>query len=304
MIKPYPLPTFADNIILSASELNLISAAQSILDGTHGLLNFPFLLPEKALSNFLLHRFRYLHWRVQATTPRIMRINGINAGAVANSATSGHVDLGNDFNGGGSNPYNLTLNRPYAVDWTDDGIASMLYEHVSPSGSLSLPYSVPTFSGVLQASQLNAVCNDTTYLINACLVPSIGYPGSDYGLGDATKHFFLYMFHVHRYLHFQGRFHPGGTLGTGNQFDFKMEINGDRVFGDVVNEDKSGTYSIAVDLEGSNNVKFSGDGNFVLNVSPPSGQIYQIELVATGAAVGSGLTTSLLCESPYAVEIR
>lgn len=298
MIKPYPLPVFKNGIVASALELNIISEAQSFLDGSFGLLNFPFQRTERDVPIYGLHRFRYLHVYVAAANPTaILYINGVSAGTPVSSSTHAVIDLGNGFDGGSSNPYNLTLNQPYSLIWGTGAIDCRLaFEHVSSSGTLSLPASVPSFSGVLQDSQLNQICTNTQYLIDACIVPATGFTAQDYGLGSGSKTLLYTMYKYHRYLHVQAFFRPSGDNTNPKNNAFRIHIDGILVFSDAVTSDHTASYNIVFDLEGSGNISYGVDGHFE-STSHPTG-IYDIQLEAEGDDVYSAvLTTYLICES-------
>ena len=304
MIKPYPLPVFKNGIVASALELNIISEAQSFLDGSFGLLNFPFQHTERDVPIYGLHRFRYLHVYSMATAPTaVLSINGVSAGTPLSSSTHGVVDLGFGFNGGSSNPYNLTLNQPYSITWLTGAIDCRLaFEHVSSSGSLSLPTSVPSFSGVLQDTPLNQICTNTQYLIDACIVPATGFTAQDYGLGSGSKTLLYSMYKYHRYLHVQAFYRPSGDVNNPKNNAFRIHIGGVLVFSDAVTSDDTANYNIVFDLEGSGSISYGVDGHFE-STSHPTG-IYDIQLTAEGDDVYSAvLSTYLICESPYTTSL-
>jgi hypothetical protein len=303
MIKPYPLPVFKNGIALSALELNIISEAQSFLDGSFGLLNFPFQRTERDVPIYGLHRFRYLHVYSAAAAPTaVLYINGHSAGTPLSGGTHAVIDLGFGFNGGSSNPYSLTLNQPYSLIWGTGAIDCRLaFEHVSSSGTLSLPTSVPSFSGVLQDSQLNQICTNTQYLIDACIVPATGFTAQDYGLGTGQKTLLYSMYKYHRYLHMEAFYRPSGDISNPKNNDFIVRIDGTSVFADIVVSDHTASYYVVFDLEGSSSVNYGTDGYFT-NTVHPSG-IYDISLTAEGDDPNASLTTLLICESPYATRL-
>jgi hypothetical protein len=264
------LPVFRDGIVLSASELNRISAAQTFLSESLNAYNFPFTyIHDPADNRHMIHRFRYLHWLVVANTTADFFVGSVNVGKIAQSATSGVIDLGHGYGYTGANPYNLALNRPYLLRWSGADVEmTRLFEHSNNSGNIALPYSNPSFSNgqVLTAAQLNALSQNSQFLYDyGNTVPVAGYVGRRYGLadqgGDAGGA--VRIFHTfrkrHRYLHIKCVYNPNGN-DTG-QYGFNAKLGSTRFYNDGAEYNQVSNYHFVLDMHGG-----SGNQNYGVGV--------------------------------------
>lgn len=298
-LRPGEMPTFADGIKLAASDLNVISNAQAFLNNGYYDLNFPFEYLKQHRNVYFVHRFRYLHWRTQSTTTAHLMINGVSAGAVAQGATSGAVNLGFDYSEFNSNPYNLTLHRPYAVQWAEaDAYCTRLYEHQSASGNLSLPAGVPTFAGIVSANTLNNVGANCKYLIDTALdCPVPVYMTRSY-LPSADDRRYFAMYRKHNFLCFKGRYVPNGSDGIIN--GVVLRVNDVQIWSISLNGNAEGSWDIMFGFGGGPQFNYGGTGTLLaVNVNPTGFYEIQVKVANEEGHVTARMYNNLLCESPY-----
>ncbi len=302
-VTPPDLPAFTNFIIIGAGELNRISANQLYLDGIHQTLNWPFEFTFDGYVRYPFHRHRYLYWQTRDSSSAQMVINGISAGQVAAAATSGFVDLGNGYDIWVSNPYNLTLHRPYGVEWIDGSVTCrLLAEHQESNGILTLPYPSDTFfSGQTPtANHFNNIAGNTGYLIqNAGMQASGGFTARSYDIYPPDREIRWLIWRRHRFLHFRARY---DSVGGGTNW-VRLRINGRRCFQQHVPPSTTGLYDCVVDLDnGGQNVNYGPNGAFDFSDGPldaPVGQFYDVTLfVEDDGGTPSRLYTYLLCEGP------
>lgn len=299
MLRPDLMPAFADGIKLSATDLNVMSNAQVFLNNGHYSLNFPFGYLKAEREVTVLHRYRYLQWVNKATTSAKLYINGINAGAVGQSGTSGTVNLGNGYDGFSSNPYNLTLHRPYKIKWVDGDVdCKRLYEHSSSSGNLSLPAGVPTFAGIVSANALNNVAINCQYLVDAamdCPVPI--YMTRSY-LPSADDRRYYSMYRKHDFLCFKGRYVPNGSDGIIN--GVVLRVNDVQIWSISLNGNAEGSWDIVFGFNGGPSANYGGTGTLVsVNVNPTGFYEIQVKVANEEGHVTARMYNNLLCETPY-----
>ena len=289
-MEPPSLPNFKDGIMLSASDLNRISANQVFLNEAVNALNFPFQrIRDIGDNRTMIHRYRYLHWNTAATTAAHLIIHGVDVGAVAASATSGRIDLGNGFGYQGANPYNLNVNRVYTIRWNAADVeCKQLYEHTDVNSAITLSYNIPSFSSgqVLTADQLNRLSADTRYLYDyAHNVPTSGFLGRTYFLADkgANRGYWANLYWVfrkrHRYLHFSGTFNPNGS--SGSHYGFELHLNGVEVYTDGAEYNEVTNYDFVLDMESAaGNINFRAtSGSFRIQPSNPTlGSLYEVKV--------------------------
>ena len=300
------LPVFGDGVVLSASELNRISAVQTYLSESLNAYNYPFgYIHDPADNRHVIHRFRYLHWVNVGTTAAHLFVGTTDLGAVGSGATSGVVDLahGLGYESGG-NTYSLTLNRPYLVRWSGADVETVrLYEHSSSSTSLSMPFSTPSFSSgqVLTASQLNALARNTQFLYDyGNSVPVAGYVGRTYSLADqggdaggAVR--LVHTFRKrHRYLHVKCVYTPNGN--SEGQYGFNVKLGSTRFYNDGAEYNLVSSYHMVLDMHGgSGNVNYGvGVGSFDAQPSQPAqDSFYTVTINADSTSSISGQTGHL-----------
>lgn len=309
-ITPPPLPTFTTGIVVGAGDLNAIGANQTYLNGIDQTLNWPFERTPDGYLRYPFHRYRYLHWKTTATSSAQLLINGINAGAVAATSTSGAVDLQNSFNQYIGNPYGLILHRPYVVEWVGAEVrCEYLAEHAEANGVLTLPNANTSFSSGQQvtAAQLNNVAGNTKYLVeNAGMLPSGGFAGRTYDIVEGDNNIRWRMWRRHRFLHCRLRFSSIDSSGQSNFL--RLFVNDRRCFVDNVQGGATHDWDFCVDLNnGGQNFKFSGNGGHDFSdgaLIAPQYDWYEIRLLATDkGGTPSRLYTVLLCESTTATRL-
>ena len=267
----HDFPVFADGVILGAGELGQLAQEQQWLHAMHNSFNYAELRTNNDRNRWLFHRYRYLHMRATATSASELFINGVSAGTPAASATDFVVDLGNDYNSFSSNPYGLTLHRPYKVSW-DTGTPINLYdifEFPHNAAAYTFPASNPTFASAASALQLNAISDNTAYMYRSPLgATPAGFTG--WGInGQSDTHFSIN--HLHRYLYVKCYWHPNGTNGT--NYDFRVNIYsnaGDNLlFFSPASGENTYTYHFVYDLISNAHVTY--------NISYGSGLIYDYD---------------------------
>ena len=311
MATPPGLPVFADGINLSASDLNRISETQQFLADAAATLNFGFEMIKDATENrSVFHRFRYLHWQVMATVQGNFILNGHDLGKIAANSTSGVIDLGHGYGYNGSNPYGLSLNRPYQIRFTSDVDCNLVFEHYTLGSSLSLPYGAPSFGGTLTADQLNRVALDTKHILEYGYYVGVGgFVGRTYSLVDqgANRGFGRtrrWTFRRrNRYLHFRGSYNPNGS--SGYHYGFEMYLNGERFYVDGAEYNQVSYYDFILDMVSpGNSINFGvAVGSFQGTPPTPSvGSTYYVELVLDGNEPynpNASFTTVLLAEAGF-----
>jgi hypothetical protein len=309
------MPVFADGVVASASDLNRISETQQFLADAAATLNFGFEMIKDATENrSVFHRFRYLNWSVLAPVSGHFMINDHDVGAIAASATSGRIDLGHGYGYNGPNPYGLTLNRAYQVRFTSDVDCNILFEHYTTGQSISLPYGAPSFGGMLTASQLNAVAQDTKHILEYGYHVGVGgFVGRTYSLVDqgANRGFGRvrrWTFKRRgRYLHFRGSYNPNGTQGY--HYGFEMYLNGTRFYVDGADYNQVSQYDFIYDMQSpGNSINYGvAVGSFQGTPATPAvGSTYYVEMVLDGNEPynpNSSFTTQLLVEAGFNTRI-
>lgn len=310
-MQPHPVPEFAYGAVVSASaDLNVLSSNQQFAYDLRNAMNFPWERIRVADDlRYGLHRYRYLHWVTEITSGSNLTINGHSIGAVANSATSGYVDLQHgDGYLQGANPYGLTMYRPYEIRWGSDPLAIKMYEHRTTNNAFALPASTPSFTNgqVASATQMNQLADNTEFLVfHGALMPRGGFVARRYGLfgvgGDSRENTLIYQFkHRCRYVNVKANWNPNSA--PEDECDFVVKINGTTVFYDEIDGDIGHDYDITLDLAGgSGNVSRSGRGTFINNQNISIGADYELLVWVHNPSYWGGSTAEvaikILCET-------
>lgn len=313
-MQPQPVPKFSTGAVVSASaDLNVLSANQQFAYDLRNVANFPFERIHRTEDRrYGLHRYRYLHWATDTTTSNHLWINGHDVGTPASGATSGYIDLnhGQGYEGG-SNPYGLTMYRPYEILWEPgDPLVKRMYEHRSTSNTFVLPVSTPTFTNgqVASATQMNQLSDNTEFLVfHGSLMPRAGFTARRYrlyGVGGATRERELvYQFkHRCRFLNLKANWNPNSDLL--DECDFVVKVNGTTIFYDEIDGNISHDYDLTFDLGGgAANASRSGRGNFINNQNISIGTDYSLTIWTHNPNYWGGTTAEvairILCETVW-----
>ena len=240
-----PLPEFADDWLLGASDLNRIGQAQAYVNQVIQRANVPFFYMAEDETRYICHRHRYLHWEVTSASGASLQVNGNTVDTA--DATSGYCDL----NGEG-----LVEGEAYSVVWTGAATTCIiLYEFPNTSGTLALPQTTPTISDTVTADELNKVVENTQYLIdNVGAAPFVPFMSRKWYVAPSKELNFT-MTHLNRYLYFYGEGFYSGTQGS-DDFTINWKINDTtfRAFNSDGNNDDGGAYfnfNFFYDLQGT-----------------------------------------------------
>ena len=316
LLEFMPLPIFQNGPALSASDLNLLSmACQYLGDGPP--INYATPMIGWHSRRVLLHRHRYLHWRIWDVpiTNGIIRIgSGTNQYTV--NGTSGVIDLA---------PLGIPQEQWYDIYWDhatpDISIQGMYFlEHPTNDMSLSLPYAMHDFyadmgqTAVTSAEEhLNSISGNLEYLIEN-YKPDIaaGFPiqvtslrphASDTMRRDKYYH----IQHTLRYLHVGFRHSPNSPDGVHSDWGLRMSTaypSSDIIYGDGSSEGNDVWYEVCVDLEGSDHeVLHNRTGGSTTFNTPPSiskRQWYQVNLrfTANDPNAIDDAVIFFVCETP------
>jgi hypothetical protein len=314
-IIQHSYPGFFDGVYLSASDINQIAQEQQYIYGMYQHLRFAQEISRQDWYRYMLHRYRYLHIRTSDVTTidgSHLLINGIDAGPVAATSNEFVVDLGNGEDVFVSNPYNLSLNKPYTLQWQEGeefGGVEMwwCFEHPHDDGLFHLPQTVPTFTTGANAAQLNALSDDTRYLVeNQAMMPPGCFTSRSFNFtGTSTWRYFIW--HQHRYLHCSARWAPSGEDGINHEVKFK--INGVEFFGHTGSGEGTWLYSFAYDMQGDDHQSFDlpveGHPTFH-DVDEPSVGWYTIDVTVNNPDpfnTRANFQLYMIAESPFTSRI-
>lgn len=176
------LPVFKNGIPLAAWEGNAIATELEVLRDRAGAPNLPielnifatyiFGLQPYLTTRYIFHLDRYLHYGLYvpySVNPRDIdfKINNSVALSIhvnAHTATSvmvGNLDL---------TSLSLPTGKPYSLDLEVTGETGVLmryaYEFRTTTSAYALPVVLPTFSTGANETQLNALSEDTQYMVD------------------------------------------------------------------------------------------------------------------------------------------
>lgn len=282
-----PLPQFRDGSFLGAGDLNRIGQTQSLI---HQVSDARPSIPFEHMAiddpRHMIHRHRYLHWKTTSATTATLNLNGSPVDT-ATGADSGVVDL---------NSLGLGNNEGYELEWTGTAVNCVrLYESASATGILTLPETNPTFTTGANDTQLNAVSDNTKYLLdNAGRLPNAGFVAKTYSGIKPSLDVYWQFIHRHRYLYWSGEVEHNGDEGD-DSIDVQLQVNGatqiweDQTDGRASTGGRFSFWEFWIDLQGTNHSEggftSSGMGNpgtitiadgSTLGLSP--GDEYQIEM--------------------------
>ena len=295
------LPTFADDWLLGAGDLNRIGQVQAYVNQILDRPNIPFFYMPEDEPRYMVHRHRYLHWVVSSASGANLQVNGSTVDTA--SGTSGYADLTSAGLGDGEG---------YEVKWTGAATTcEQLFEHPETSAAYTLPNSSPTIIDVTTAAQLNAISGNTKYLAdnigNAPITPFVARQW--HPVPSLTLNYGLV--HSNRYLYFYGRGDYSGTQGS-DDFTINWKIDGTtfRAFNSDGNEDDGGAlflFNWYYDLQGTDHLDSSwtatglgdagvwtvADGS-TLGLSP--GDNYNLTVEIAEAHLNTSLRIELIAE--------
>lgn len=244
------LPRFRPRGLVGASDLTAIGQVQAYISQSAARANMPWEWMVRSDVRYVVHRSRYLHWKITAIVGGAhLYVNGTNVATA--SATTGVVDL---------DPLGLSFNQVYTVSWEDaDGVfCTRLYESASETGVLTLPSATPTFSNgnTAPADDLNAVSAGTKYLLdNATNLPNLGFVGKTYFENFPNHQITWTMVHRQRYLLVNLDVRYGDDVGA-EEIRVEVEIDTTLIWSTEVNGSpgSGGRYKYAftwIDLQGT-----------------------------------------------------
>lgn len=297
MPAPKLLPVFADNIPLSARDLNAFSAAEDLINLNLDRAQMPFLTERlgdntgQVVTRYMVRTHRYLYWRVSsikgASNKYVVKINGVQIGgertAGAFPGTIEHLDLNDpDLATAGKETH---FQNPYSIDFVgggggttgDDVEIEWVHETMRADGVLSLPHvPVPSFSNgdKVCAADLNAIADNYRWLIaRDSYMPSRGIVDEKiHGPNGLTRRY--NFIRNRRYLYFKFACNPVGSdrqqidvyLHTHHAGGWYNDVNSDttvnQIFrGDYPRSSLDQTTSVILDLrDGSTSEVYSSGG--------------------------------------------
>lgn len=248
----HSFPVFRDGVFLGAGDLNQLAQEQNYIWAMQQQINFAHYYTIDYSPKWLFHRYRYLHMRASGTSTSELFINGISAGQVAASATDIVIDLGNGYNGNVSNPYNLTLHRPYQIEFVGDPInVYESFEFPHATAAWSPPATNPTFVAGASAVDLNAISQNSEYFTDTLVSMPTSFTA--WGVNGTSNNRF-YIYHRHRYIYMKFYWNPNGETGVNH--DFRVNLNDNIIFGHEAPGENSYTYHFAYDLVNNQHVEY------------------------------------------------